>query len=111
MADQHLPAVYLRFRARFPDLATSLDGLGHAADAAGPLDERTRCLVKLGAAIGGAAEGAVRSNARRALQAGASEAEVLHVVALAISPRGFPAAVAAFSWIEEELSHTSTDAS
>jgi 4-carboxymuconolactone decarboxylase len=109
VTDQHLPEVYLRFRERFPDLATSLDALGHAAETAGPLDERTRCLVKLGVAIGGLAEGAVRSNARRALQAGASEAEVLHVAALAISPRGFPAAVAAFSWIEEVLSHASTD--
>jgi alkylhydroperoxidase/carboxymuconolactone decarboxylase family protein YurZ len=106
MAESYLPDVYLRFRERFPDVAKNLDAVGHAADAAGPLDERTRCLVKLGVAIGGLAEGAVRSNARRALQAGASEAEVLHVAALAISPRGFPAAVAAFSWIEEVLSHS-----
>jgi alkylhydroperoxidase/carboxymuconolactone decarboxylase family protein YurZ len=54
-------------------------------------------------AIGALAEGAVRSNARRALDAGASKEEILHVAALTITTRGFPAAVAAFSWVEEVL--------
>ena len=100
---QYLPNVYQRIRDRFPELLERLDALGDAADSAGPLDDRTRRLVKLGIAVGGLAEGAVRSNARRALDAGASPEEVLHVAALAVSTRGFPAAVAAFSWIEEVL--------
>lgn len=45
----------------------------------------------------------MRSNVRKALQAGATEADVLHVVALAVTTCGFSAAVAAFSWIEEVL--------
>jgi alkylhydroperoxidase/carboxymuconolactone decarboxylase family protein YurZ len=84
-------------------MAHALDDLGRAAAAAGPLDERTQRLVKLGIAVGGMAEGAVRSNARRALAAGASAEEVLHVAALAVSTRGFPAAVGAMAWIEEVL--------
>jgi alkylhydroperoxidase/carboxymuconolactone decarboxylase family protein YurZ len=84
-------------------VAEAVDALGQAAAAAGPLDERTQRLVKLGIAIGALAEGAVRSNARRALEAGASREEILQVAALTISTRGFPAAVAAFSWIEEVL--------
>jgi alkylhydroperoxidase/carboxymuconolactone decarboxylase family protein YurZ len=101
--EQYLPEVYQRVRDRFPLLMERLDALGDAADAAGPLDDRTRRLVKLGIAVGGLSEGAVRSNARRAIEAGASAPEVLHVAALAVSTRGFPAAVAAFSWIEEVL--------
>jgi alkylhydroperoxidase/carboxymuconolactone decarboxylase family protein YurZ len=101
--DQYLPEVYQRVRKRFPDLMERLDALGDAVDSAGPLDDRTRRLVKLGIAVGSLAEGAVRSNARRALEAGASPEELLHVAALAVSTRGFPAAVAAFSWIEEVL--------
>ena len=100
---QYLPDVYQRIRERFPELMERLDALGDAADSAGPLDDRARRLVKLGIAVGGLAEGAVRSNARRALEAGASADEVLHVAALAVSTRGLPAAVAAFSWIEEVL--------
>lgn len=103
MPDTYLPDVYVRFRERFPRVGASLDDLGASLDAAGPLDERTRRLVKLGIAAGAGAEGAVRSNVRRALEAGASPDEVLHVVALTISTAGFPAAVAAFSWATEVL--------
>lgn len=52
------------------------------------------------------AEGAVRSNARRAIAAGATPGDLYHVAALAISTRGFPAAVAAFGWIEEVVLDT-----
>lgn len=103
MSDTHLPRIYLRMRQLYPDLMEALDGLGRAADGAGPLDERTQQLVKLGIAIGSQAEGAVRSHARRALKAGASPDELRHVVALAVATRGFSAAVAAFSWLEEVL--------
>ncbi|MFZ0170755.1 MAG: carboxymuconolactone decarboxylase family protein [Acidimicrobiales bacterium] len=104
MTEEYLPDVYLRLRAHFPTVVAALDALGEASENAGPLDERTQRLVKLGIAIGGAAEGAVRSGARRALAAGASPEEILQVAVLAITTRGFPAAVAAFSWIDEVLS-------
>jgi alkylhydroperoxidase/carboxymuconolactone decarboxylase family protein YurZ len=104
VTEDYLPDVYVRLRERFPQVAEAVDALGQATAAAGPLDESTQRLVKLGIAIGGVSEGAVRSNARRALEAGVSKAEIRHVAALAISTRGFPAAVAAFSWIEEVLS-------
>jgi 4-carboxymuconolactone decarboxylase len=103
VTEEYLPDVYLRLRTRFPSVAEALDSLGSAAESAGPLDDRTQRLVKLGIAVGAQAEGAVRSNARKALAAGASEEELLHVVALAINTRGFPAAVAAFTWVEEVL--------
>lgn len=103
MTEAYLPDVYVRLRERFPQVAEAVDALGQATAAAGPLDERTQRLVKLGIAIGALAEGAVRSNARRALDAGASKEKILHVAALTITTRGFPAAVAAFSWVEEVL--------
>ncbi|MGC9962006.1 MAG: carboxymuconolactone decarboxylase family protein [Acidimicrobiales bacterium] len=104
MTEEYLPDVYLRMRSRFPTIADAFDALGEASEHAGPLEERTQRLVKLGIAIGAAAEGAVRSGTRRALAAGASPEEILHVAVLAITTRGFPAAVAAFSWIDEVLS-------
>lgn len=103
MSDEHLPEVYLRFRRDYPDVTSALDALGEAADGAGPLDERTARLVKLGLAIGGLAEGAVRSNARKALAAGASPEEVRHVGLLAITTCGFPTAIAGMSWVDEVL--------
>jgi alkylhydroperoxidase/carboxymuconolactone decarboxylase family protein YurZ len=104
VSTEYLPDIYVRFRDRFPEVAAALDKLGDTAAEAGPLDERTRRLVKLGIAVGGMSEGAVRSNVRRALAAGATEEEVLQVAALAVSTRGFPAAVAAFAWMDEVLS-------
>jgi 4-carboxymuconolactone decarboxylase len=103
MADGHLPDVYLGFREDFPAVAAALDGLGEAVDGAGPLDERSTRLVKLGLAVGALAEGAVKSNARKALAAGASAEEVRQVGMLAITTCGFPSAIAGIGWIDEVL--------
>ena len=103
MADDHLPDVYLRFRDDYPAVAGALDGLGEAADGAVTLDERTARLVKLGLAVGALAEGAVKSNARKALAAGATAEEVRQVGILAITTCGFPAAIAGIGWIDEVL--------
>jgi 4-carboxymuconolactone decarboxylase len=97
----HLPTIYTEFRSRFPDVTRSLDGLAATVDAAGPLDERTVRLVKLGVAVGAQAEGAVRSNVRKALDAGVSAEEIEQVVLLALTTRGFPAVVAAWGWVRE----------
>jgi len=61
MAD-YLPDIYVSFRERFPQVVEAQDHLATEVDAAGPLDERTRRLVKLGIAVGSLSEGAVRSN-------------------------------------------------
>lgn len=99
----YLPEIYTRFREAYPEVAGALDRLGAATEAAGPLDARTQRLVKLGIAIGGLAEGAVRSNVRKALEAGVTPEEVRQVALLAIATRGFPAAIAGLSWIDEVL--------
>jgi 4-carboxymuconolactone decarboxylase len=101
MNDEYLPHVYESFRARFPDVSCVLDSIGAEAESAGPLDDRTRRLVKLGIAVGAVSEGAVRSNTRKALALGLSESEIQQVAILAINTGGFPAAIAAFSWMLE----------
>jgi len=103
MSKDYLPDVYVDFRKDYPDVAAALDRLGEVADAAGSLDERTARLVKLGLAVGAASQGAVRSNARKALAAGATPAELRHVGLLAITTCGFPAAIAGIGWIDEVL--------
>jgi alkylhydroperoxidase/carboxymuconolactone decarboxylase family protein YurZ len=99
--DAHLPVVYTSFRDAHHEVAAALDALGAAVDDAGPLDERERRLVKLGIAIGRESDGAVRSNARKAMAAGVDEAALRHAALLAITTAGFPTAIAGLGWIDE----------
>lgn len=101
----YLPDAYTDFRTAFPEVASRLDDLGEAVGAAGPLSGQTQHLVKLGIAIGALAEGAVRSHARRALDAGASSEAVRHAALLAVTTAGFPTAIAALGWVDEVLAH------
>jgi len=73
------------------------------AETRGPVDEKTRRLIKLGIALGGMKEGAVHSGVRKAVEAGASRAEIEQVVALAASTLGLPSTVAVYSWVLEQL--------
>ena len=100
----YLPKSYTDFRTGYPEVAEALDALGSAADSAGPLDEKTLRLVKLGIAAGALAEGSVRSNVRKALEAGATADEIRQVGLGAITTVGFPAAIATLGWIDEVLS-------
>src|SRR3972149_583642 len=77
--------------------------LGGHCHPAGPLDERTRRLVKLGIAIGARLEGAVHSHTKRAVEGGISEDEIIHVALLAITTIGFPSTIAAITWIKDVL--------
>lgn len=99
----YLPDVYTSFRDEHPSVADAVDGVGAAVDAAGPLDVKTMRLVKLAVAIAASAEGAVRSNVRKAREAGANRAEIRQVGLAAITTVGFPAAIAALGWIDEVL--------
>lgn len=101
----HLPHVYTAFRERYPEVARALDAMGGATDRASALDARTVRLVTLGIAVGSLAEGAVRSNVRKALDEGVSRDEIRSVMLHAITTRGFPAAIAAWQWMEEVFEH------
>jgi len=99
----YLPDVYVRVRDAYPEVSDALGRLGRATEAAGPLADREQRLAKLGIAIGALADGAVRSNVRKCLGVGVTPDEIRHVALLAITTRGFPAAVAAMAWIDEVL--------
>ena len=99
----NLPGTYGKFRRAKPAVARAYENLGEACAESGPLDARTRELVKLAMAIGGRLEGAVHSHVRRALEAGATPEEIRHVVALAVPTMGFPTMAMAFTWVEDVL--------
>jgi 4-carboxymuconolactone decarboxylase len=103
VSDEYLPKQYKEFNETFPDVGRAFSNLGLACHNAGPLDPKTRYLVKLGVASAIQSEGAVKSHARKALDAGAKADE--------LAPRGgagadycwFPKTIAALGWITEVL--------
>lgn len=99
----YLPTAYTDFRTAHQEVAEALDGLGAATERAGPLDQKSVRLIKLGIALGAMSEGAVRSNVRKALQVGATAEEARHAAVLTITTIGFPAAVAGLAWVDEVL--------
>ncbi|MDO8670770.1 MAG: carboxymuconolactone decarboxylase family protein [Dehalococcoidia bacterium] len=103
IAMDYLPNVYKGFGEKFPGIKEAYDALAVRCNESGPLDRRSRRLVKLGVAIGLGSEGGVRSHARRALEEGVPAAELRHAVLMAITSAGFPAMIAAMHWVEEVI--------
>jgi len=103
----YLPKVYEKFRQNYPEVFESYKQLGITTRKAGPLDEKTQDLVKLGISVGANSRGAVMSHTRKALAAGASPEEITHAVLLALTTTGFPNMIAAMNWIEEVLAEKS----
>jgi AhpD family alkylhydroperoxidase len=99
-----VPAPYERFQRRYRRVWKAYDSLGAAVHQEGPLDPKTRELIKLGIAIGGRLDGAVRAHVRLGLQQGASPEEIRQVALLAITTSGFPTAMAGVTAIEDGLS-------
>lgn len=98
-----LPAGAARVAKRHPQIWAAYEALGAACADSGPLDARTRRLVKLALAVGSQSEGAVHSHARRAADEGLARDELLQVALLAIPSLGLAKAVAAMTWIEDVL--------
>lgn len=98
-----LPTAHQRFQKQYPDVWRAYDQLGAAVHHAGPLDEKTRELVKLGIAIGNQTEGAVHSHTHKALDVGATSDEIKQVVLLSMPTIGFPNMMAALTWVDDIL--------
>lgn len=97
------PKQYFQIKQRHPELMVAVEALGNAASQDGPLDVKTAHLIQLAAAAAIRSEGAVHSHTRRALDAGASPAELRHAVTLLTSTVGFPSMVAALCWVDDIL--------
>jgi len=98
-----LPKRFVRFKETYPAVGQAYDELSKAVADAGPLDARTRALVKLAIAVGARMEGAVHSHVRKALEVGCSAEEIKHAVLQATTTIGFPNMMAAYSWTESVL--------
>jgi len=94
-----LPNRISKFSKQYPQIWKAFNELGERCHEAGPLDEKTRRLIKLALSIGAGLEGATHSALRNARKAGITADEINHVALLAITTLGLPAATRAMTWI------------
>jgi len=98
-----IPKRYKMFKEKYSDVANAYETLGDAVHNAGPLDDKTRALIKIAVSTGARLEGAVHSHTRKALKAGCSADEIRHVVMLSLPTVGLPSMMAALSWVDDIL--------
>ena len=98
-----IPKRFKKFKEDFPKVAEAYESLGDAVHASGPLDNKTRALVKLGISAGARLEGGFHSHVRKAIDAGVTKEEMVHAVMLALPTIGLPSMMAALSWIDDVI--------
>lgn len=98
-----IPQKFKNFKDDYPEIIEAYEKMGNAVHSVGPLDDKSRALVKLALSTGAGLEGAVHSHTRKALEKGLTEEEIRHAIILALPTIGLPKMMAALSWAEDIL--------
>jgi len=101
-----LPNHFTSFLETYPDVGEAYSSLGKAVAEAGPLDAKTRELIKLGISVAAGLEGGTHSHARKALEAGATPEELKHAVLQSLTTIGFPQMMRGLAWVEGVVEKT-----
>ena len=101
-----LPERFVSFLKDYPDVGAAYQSLGKAVADAGPLDAKTRELIKLGVAIAAGQEGGTHSHTRKALAAGATPEELRHAALQTLTTVGFPNMMRGLSWVDDVLNES-----
>lgn len=75
-------------RTRYPEVCQKFSNLAETCHNAGPLDKKTRRLIKLTIAVGAGTEAGTHSAVRHATEGGVTAQEMEHVVLLSITSIG-----------------------
>ncbi len=97
------PGPFRRFVEAYPECGMTYEALAVASRESAGYAEKDAELLKLALAMGSRLEGAVHSHARRALEAGATAAQVRGVALLGLTTLGLPHSMMGTSWIEDVL--------
>ena len=98
-----IPKSYRAMHQQYPEMMRAYEEFGEATRNAGGLTAREIALVKLAISIGAGLEGAAKSHARKAIQAGCSIEDLNHVTIVAAPTIGFPTMMRAKSWVNEAV--------
>ena len=100
MRDQY--PLFGEFKKEYPGLFEKVEALGeYIHGEGGPLDDKTRWLIKVGISAAGRHESALGTHIARAREAGATEEEVLHALFLMIPTCGWPTFMEAYRVYKE----------
>ena len=97
------PGPFRKFVESYPECGMTYEALASASRESAGFPEKEAELLKLALSIGSRLEGAAHSHARRALEAGATEAELRGVALLGLTTLGLPQSMMGTSWIEDVL--------
>ncbi len=98
-----LPEHFQGFVKDYPDVWEAHQKLSEACAESGPLDRKTRELIKVAISAAANQTTAVQRHAVMAVQAGASKEEICQTILLLITTVGFPRASAALQWAKNAL--------
>lgn len=104
-----LPSAYRRIGKEQPRLLEAYERFGEACAKAGPLDVKTIALVKLAISLGAGLEGAAHSHCRKALAAGWTADELMHVAHLCAPTIGFPPMMRNRGWVQDVVEKGAKD--
>ncbi|MDR0310007.1 MAG: carboxymuconolactone decarboxylase family protein [Acidobacteriota bacterium] len=96
-----VPKRFRIFCERYPDITAAYENLAAEGRRSGPLGAKGQALARLGVAVGAQIEGAVRSQARKALDAGLTPDEIRHAIMISLTTIGYPRMMAALTWSED----------
>ncbi len=96
------PHTLQEFKRQFPAVWEAYEKLRAACDQ-GPLDERTRELIKIGVSAALRREGGLIAHISKALRAGATQKEVYQAIILATGLAGFPTTLGSFAVAQRYL--------
>ncbi len=100
---EKLPKHFTKFVENYPEVWDAHQKLSESCAKHGPLDRRTRELIKVAISATANMETAVERHAVMAVQEGAEKQEVYQAILLLITTAGFPRATAALKWAERAL--------
>jgi len=102
MKDMH--AIFTRFKEEFSEVYARHEALGKEIhENAGPLDEKSRWLIKIAISAACNHKRALATHIKKAVDAGVAEEEIKHALLLLIPTVGFPTFMKAYSVLDNPI--------
>ena len=108
MAKKGLPETFKNIVKMYPEVWAAHEQLAKACSEAGPLDRKTRELIKVGICLGAGLETATGRHAIMAKEHGATVDEIYQAVLMAMTTCGHPKTAAGWQWVRSALEGTKT---